>query len=351
VTLEGDVVIDLTLESSTRGPDVNIAGTNYPSFGSRKVSTRLRLRDGESNLLAGLLREDERKALSGVPGAIRVPVLKQLFSNNDQTIAQTDIVMLLTPHIVRAPEITETDLKPLYIGTQNSLGIGGPPPLIGGPVDTTPNGVGVQPPPPPPPVLQVPPGSSPVPGFVVTPAPPEPAPPPPPPPGGAAAAAPPALPLPTTTSSPNPTDVPATSAGIGQAQILVTPPATPFRVGGGPYNVPITITNASRISGITIALTYDPTLLRPRTVTEGGFMRSGGSNATFNNQIGNGRVDIVIIRAADSTGATGTGLIGAVMFDAIAAGTSTIGVNGTATGPGGTAMGLQFRPVTVTIQP
>jgi hypothetical protein len=133
--------------------------------------------------------------------------------------------------------------------------------------------------------------------------------------------------------------------------VLVTPPATPFRVGGGPYNVPISITNASRLSGITLALTYDPALLRPRTVTEGGFMRSGGYNATFNSQIGSGRVDIVIIRAADSTGATGTGLLGAVMFDAIAPGTSTLAVSGTATGPGGTAMGLQFRPVTVTIQP
>ncbi len=60
VTLEGDILIDLTVESSSRGGDVNIAGTNYPSFGSRKVQAHLRLRDGESNLLAGLLREDER---------------------------------------------------------------------------------------------------------------------------------------------------------------------------------------------------------------------------------------------------------------------------------------------------
>jgi general secretion pathway protein D len=359
VTLEGDIVIDLSLESSNRGADVNIAGTNYPSFGSRKVSTRLRLRDGESNLLAGLLREDERKALNGFPGAIRVPILKQLFSNNDQTIAQTDIVMLLTPHIVRAPEITETDLKPLYIGTQNSLGIGGPPPLIGSPTpaDNVP-GVGVTPAPPPPPVLQVPPGSSPVPGFVVTPSPPEPAP-PPPPPGGAAATVPPSIPTPPPVApsataanpTPNPADAPVTSAGIGQAQVAVTPPAVPFRVGGGPYTIPITIANASRLSGITVAVTYDPAVLRPRTVTEGGFMRTGGYNATFNNQIGNGRIDIVIVRAADSTGATGSGLLGAVMFDAIAPGASTIGLSGTATGPGGTSMGLVFRPATVTIQP
>jgi general secretion pathway protein D len=360
VTLEGDIVIDLTLESSNREADVNIAGTNYPSFGSRKVTTRLRLRDGESNLLAGLLREDERKALNGVPGAIRVPLLKQLFSNNDQTIAQTDIVMLLTPHIVRAPEITELDLKPLYIGTQNSLGIGGPPPLIAAEPVTP--GVGVQPPPPAPPTLQVPPGTSPVPGFVVTPTPPQPAPAPPPPPGGASAApVPAAVPPPApaasgtapvsaaaSTSTP---DVPVTSAGIGQAQIMVTPPDTPFRVGGGPYNVPITVSNATRLSGITVAVTYDPAVLRPRTVTEGGFMRSGGHNATFNSQIGNGRIDIVIIRSADSTGATGTGLLGAVMFDAIAPGSSTIGLSGTATGPGGTTMGLVFRPATVPVQP
>ena len=88
VTLEGDVVIELNLESSSRGADVNVAGTNYPSFGSRKVSTKLRLRDGESNLLAGLLREDERKSLAGFPGAIHVPVLKQLFSNNDQLVSR-----------------------------------------------------------------------------------------------------------------------------------------------------------------------------------------------------------------------------------------------------------------------
>src|SRR5207248_4273631 len=110
VTIEGEVILDLSVENSTRSGDVNVAGQNLPSFGTRKVVTRLRLRDGESNLLAGLLREDERKSLSGLPGAIRIPGLKQLLSNNDQTTAQTDIVMLLTPHIVRATQVKESDL-------------------------------------------------------------------------------------------------------------------------------------------------------------------------------------------------------------------------------------------------
>jgi hypothetical protein len=126
---------------------------------------------------------------------------------------------------------------------------------------------------------------------------------------------------------------------------------TPLRVGGGPYNVPISITNVARLSTISLTLTFDPMLLRPRAVTEGGFMRSGGSNATFTNQVGQGRIDVTIVRSADSTGATGTGLLFSVLFDAVAAGTAGLGISGTGTGPGGTPMGLQFRPAVITVQP
>ena len=102
---------------------------------------------------------------------------------------------------------------------------------------------------------------------------------------------------------------------------------------------------------VTLTLTFDPALLRVRAVNEGSFMRSGGANAAFTQQVAAGRVDITITRSADATGATGAGLLGAVLFDAVAPGTATLSANGTATGPGGTPMGLQFRPVTVSIQP
>ena len=130
MTLDGDILIDLNVESSAQGPDQNVAGTNYPSFVTRKVGTRLRLRDGESNLLAGLLREDERSSCAGFPGAIHVPILKQVFSFNSSTRARSNLIMLLTPHIVRTNEITEDDLRPIYIGSQQNIGLGGPPPLI-----------------------------------------------------------------------------------------------------------------------------------------------------------------------------------------------------------------------------
>jgi hypothetical protein len=105
------------------------------------------------------------------------------------------------------------------------------------------------------------------------------------------------------------------------------------------------------LSTITLTLTFEPSLLRVRAVNEGSFMRSGGANATFTQQVTPGRVDMTIVRSADATGgATGTGLLAAVLFEALAPGGVTLSLSGTATGPGGAAMGLQFRPVVVTIQ-
>jgi diaminopimelate epimerase len=98
-------------------------------------------------------------------------------------------------------------------------------------------------------------------------------------------------------------------------------------------------------------MVYDPDKLRVRVVQEGSFLRAGGANVTFSQQVARGRIDITITRGGDLTGASGTGLLAAVLFDAIAAGDVQLIVSGSATGPGGTAMGLQFRPVTITIQP
>jgi hypothetical protein len=365
VTLENEILLDLSVINNSRSQDVIIGGINIPAFGNREVNVRLRLRDGESNLLAGLLREDERRSLQGFPGAIHIPVLKQLFSGNDETISQTDIVMLLTPHIVRGPDITESDLKPIYIGSQQTFSLGGSPPLLappqpetpapaapgGAPATATPQ-IGQQTPQG---TIAVPAGASPVPGTVVVPNPPPPAPttapiqPAPPQPQAAAPVAPPP-PQPAAQSPPPAQEPPTTSAGLGGAAVIISPPAGALRVGQGPYNIPLSITGAQRLSMVTLTLTYDPRILRPRQVQEGSFLRSGGANVTFTQQANNGRIDITISRAADATGVSGTGLLAAVLFDAIAPGQVTLAVSGTASGPGNTPMGLQFRPVTLNVQ-
>jgi type II secretory pathway component GspD/PulD (secretin) len=369
VTFEGEIILELSVESSTLGGDVNIAGQNLPSFGSRKVRTKLRLRDGESNLLAGLLREDERRALRGFPGILRLPIIKQLFSSNDTSIAQTDIVMLLTPRLVRTHELTQQDISPIYIGTQQNLGLGGPPPLIAVPPpaegEAAPAAQPAGPPPAAPgqpvlppgtgPVPVVPPGSTTVPGTTAapTPAPAAPgttAPPAQPPPSTAPSGVPP-TPAPAPAQTTAPAGVPD-AAAVPPAQILLTPPGTEFRVGGGPYTVPVSITNASRVSTVTVTITFNPAALRVRSVQEGSFMRQAGANATFSQQVdaAAGRIDIAVTRTADTTGASGAGLLAAVLFDAVAAGAGNLTATGMASTPGGTPIPVTVAPVTVTVR-
>jgi general secretion pathway protein D len=344
VTIEGDVILDLLVENSTRSTDVNVAGQNLPSFGTRKVTTRLRLRDGESNLLAGLLREDDRTTLRGIPGILRLPVLNKLIGSNETDVRTTDIVMLLTPRIVRTQEITAGDLSPIFIGTQQNLGLNGPPPLIAAPLEAEPAAAPVaqpvQPPPPaaPNPAAQgvsiIPPGSSPIPGTTaVAAAPASPAP-------GAAA---PQAGGPGAQPAPNSGPILA-SAG---AQIVVTPPGPEFRVGGGPYTVAVSATNASRLSGLSLTITFNSAALRVRAVQEGSFMRAGGVQATFTQMVDatTGRIDIAVVRTGDATGVAGTGLLAALVFDAVGGGAANLSVTGTATAPGGTPASLQIAPV------
>ncbi len=358
VTLENEILLDLDVINNSRSSDVVIGGINIPSFGNREVNVRLRLRDGESNLLAGLLREDERKSLQGFPGAIHVPVLKQLFSGNDESIQQTDIVMLITPHIVRGPDITEADLKPIYIGSQQTFSLGGAPPLLATPPSEaapaqTPNPATVTPQigqQTPQGTIAVPAGASPVPGTVVVPNSPPAAPATSPLQPAPQAQSQSAVPTPAAPAAAAQQEPPITSPGLGAAQVIISPPAGPLRVGQGPYNIPLSVTGAQRLSTVTLTVTFDPRLLRVRSVQEGSFLRSGGANVTFTQQVTNGRIDITISRGADAVGVSGTGLLAAILFDAIAPGTATLTANGTGAGPGNTPMGLQFRPVTITVQ-
>jgi hypothetical protein len=144
--------------------------------------------------------------------------------------------------------------------------------------------------------------------------------------------------------------VPTTSPGIGSAQVLISPSSSTFRVGGGPYTVPLVISEASRISTVTLTLIFDPTKLRVASVQEGSFLRGNGVPVVFTQSVNGNRIDISLTRAADAIGVSGTGVLAAVLFNAIGPGPATLTLSGAATGPGGAAMGLRFAPVTITVQ-
>jgi general secretion pathway protein D len=112
---DDDVSLALKVDISS------ISGTGFgglPTFGSRQISTVIRLRDGETNLLAGLIRDDERRVLEGVPGLSDLPIVGRLFAHNRRETQETDIVLTLTPRIIRVLDLTEADLRPFRVGRE-----------------------------------------------------------------------------------------------------------------------------------------------------------------------------------------------------------------------------------------
>ena len=326
VTYENEIILDLMVENSTLGPNINVAGQALPTFGSRKVITRLRLRDGESNLLAGLLREEDRRSLKGFPGILRLPIIKQLLSANEDSIKQTDIIMLLTPHIVRTHELTQQDVSPIHIGTQRNIGLRGPPPLIA-PRELGDAGAGR--------IDPVAGSSGPVPA------------------GDLASER--VRPVPILDPRPAqlaPVFPPAVSTPTLGAQVVVTAPAANLLVGEGPYTVPISVSGASQLSTLTLSLTYNPGVLQVRTVQEGSFMRQGGADVTFVQQVdaAGGRINFALTRKGYPVGASGSGVVAGIVFEAIASGAVVLKPSGLGLTPGGATLALDFRPATVTVR-
>lgn len=113
---DGEVTLVLKLEISSVGPLFQ----NLPTFNNRTVTSVIRLKDGETNILAGLINDSERHSLTGLPGLASVPLLGRLFARNHDEATQTDIVMTLTPHIVRRTSITEEDLRSFTVGGETT---------------------------------------------------------------------------------------------------------------------------------------------------------------------------------------------------------------------------------------
>ncbi len=112
----------------------NISGTTLqglPTFGNRYVETVLRLKDGETSLLAGLILTEERSSMTGIPGLAAVPVLGRLFAANKEEARETDIVLMMTPRVVRHADLTLEDLRSYVIegGVSGGLLYEAPRPL------------------------------------------------------------------------------------------------------------------------------------------------------------------------------------------------------------------------------
>jgi len=126
VNLDDDVQIKVGLEVSNISQENRTpAGTVSYQVGTRNAATTLRLRDGETQVLAGLINDEDRRSANQVPGLANTPLIGRLFKNNSDTVNKTEIVLLITPRVLRGIERPEARLEEFNSGTELEVGGGG----------------------------------------------------------------------------------------------------------------------------------------------------------------------------------------------------------------------------------
>jgi general secretion pathway protein D len=112
-----DVSLKLKVEISSHTGDQSIGGITQPIISQRTIEHDIRLREGEASVLAGLVQRTESKSLNGWPGLAKLPLLHYLFSDEKKDVQEDEVLIVLTPRIVRIPEWTKANLRSMYSGT------------------------------------------------------------------------------------------------------------------------------------------------------------------------------------------------------------------------------------------
>jgi general secretion pathway protein D len=125
-----EVTLKLTVEVSNQGSPVKFAGQEQPTFATRTIESTIRLKDGETNFLAGLIQDVKIKSATKTPILGDLPFIGRLFTNEHDEESRTDLVLTMTPHIIRIANITEEDVAPMWVGTGNNMTFRGVSPRV-----------------------------------------------------------------------------------------------------------------------------------------------------------------------------------------------------------------------------
>ncbi len=286
VHLEGEVTLEIELEVSS------IAGegtAGIPIIANRSVKNTVRLKDGETNLLAGLLRDEERRSVGGITGLKDLPLLGQLFSATKKQIEQTDLVMTITPHIIRPVEISEEDLKPLWVDPDNLSGVTGAGGAAGAVRSDLRDEAGA---------------------------------------GGEAA---------------EPEDTGASSIFLSPAS-FEAPRGREFRMN-------VELQSDAEIGNASLVLSFDPRILQLKDVLEGTGLRQMGDKAPFSKYISGGTCTIGFSTPPGGRGFKGRGVVAVLVFSSLEPGQASLGfTSATAGGPMGQAVLLQTGEASVNVR-
>jgi general secretion pathway protein D len=337
-----EISLKLQIEISQVTGSVDAGGgQKQPIIGNRTIESTIRLKDGETNFLAGLIRTDEVVGQTGIPGLSDIPVLGKLFSKSTTDKKRTDIMLTLTPHIIRTPDLTEDDLLPIWVGTESNMTFRGGSPRVEspaeGPFDAVEEGIEPELAEPPAPEVEEEADEAPPPGVNLVPmagAPQSPftAPPAeePPveevgdeeePPARAAATAFPSLPGGTQlTTVPTRPGAPGSGAGVR----LALAPASVQPAVGETFTLDLVVDARVAISHLPATLLYDPQSLAVESVEAGGFLGDASVAQVLADSSTPGAVVLGASRLGQQPGVAGTGTVARVTFRALAGGASAV---------------------------
>jgi general secretion pathway protein D len=268
---DGDVSLTLSLDVSSVLGQSTIGGIQQPIIGQNKIGPdQIRLKPGEVSVLGGLFQTTNTNNQNGIPGLAQLPFFRYLFSNNTTEVQTNDILIVITPHVLRMPTITEADLRPLAAGTDTNVRVYYK--------DEQPQDGGTSP--------ALPPSSA---------APPAPA-----------------------TPSPSAAQSPA-------SQLQFTPSSATIKPGSR-LTLALNVANVNDLYSIPLLIHYNPAVIQVEDVTNGGFLSGGTQEVAIVQRVDAQHGDVIVsaTRQPNTPGVNGSGTLLGLVIRAVAPGTSPI---------------------------
>ena len=280
-----EVTLKITMDISNIDSYTNIGGIQQPVIGQRKIEHEIRLREGEVSLMGGMFEEDQTKSLSGWPGLAQIPIIHYLFAQTNTELKDNELVFAITPHIVRAQDIKESNTREIDVGTANTISLRrNSPPSQEQPQPGQPRGASA-PNMPPPQQAGVQPTSAVL--------------------DQAAAAAPP-----------------------GSAIVSFDPPMLSQAV-GSTFAVNVNLTGGQNVYSVPLQIMYNPRLLQLLNVSNGSLLSQDGQAVALVHRDDSlaGILQITASRPPGTNGISGNGSVFTLTFQAKSPGQATLSIN------------------------
>src|SRR5438309_7238045 len=305
VHANGEVTLKILMDVSAVTGQQNIGGISQPIIGQRKIEHEIRLKDGEANLLGGIMEDQQTKSLSGIPGLAQIPILKYLFGQTTQDHSENQIVFAIVPHIIRATDVQEINQRPIDIGTATPIGLR----HVASKSQAVPAGQSL-------------PAIAPAPANQTAPGQPQ-----------------------TRTNNAGQSSAPA-------ASFLFDPP-TVQATKGNTFAVNLLISGGQNVYSVPVQLNYDPKILQLVNVSNGGFLSQDGQAVALVHREDEalGQSQITATRPPGAGGVSGQGAVVALTVEAKATGQTPLTITrGGARDPGLQAITVNGAQAAVTVQ-